>query len=494
MSVNKLKEGWDVKNIAVVVTLRAMASEVLTQQTMGRGLRLPFGTYTDVWQIDQLDIIAHQSFSELLATENVLQQFGLEKAVADTRHSRVKEAIRQAATGDGNTHGDGENGGQCSSDTSAVTGTCDTHGAVSVDNHVDEENTPGVRVREIDSSEVDVDEPVTMVIERNPAFQDETYLFPVTYIELKQSQVNLFEISDDQIRQAATRVTSANDVLMRKEIVAVLGQKLRTEDRESVEIDSIHIDNDTACNALIKLVMNMPQVPKKPNSAYYVSKTLVPKFMKSVDCQEGWTVKTLESARHELDDLIRTYIDKVLSDDTHEEPSIHPTVMPRNSYPLRLGEQVYDQIDTRDEFVRGRVYRGWFKSLFTEEFFDSYTGEYQLARLLNTSPGITWWHRLHPQDRAFIYYTAQDRYFPDFVARDTDGVSWIIEAKAENGRNDATVQKKRKAAETLVRSLAAEDNYRDQQWGYLIAYEHDIAQADSWDDLKTFSRPVSNIL
>ena len=46
VSVNKLKEGWDVKNIAVVVTLRAMASEVLTQQTMGRGLRLPFGRYT----------------------------------------------------------------------------------------------------------------------------------------------------------------------------------------------------------------------------------------------------------------------------------------------------------------------------------------------------------------------------------------------------------------------------------------------------------------
>src|SRR5699024_6478564 len=42
VSVNKLKEGWDVKNIAVIVTLRAMASEVLTEQTMGRGLRLPF--------------------------------------------------------------------------------------------------------------------------------------------------------------------------------------------------------------------------------------------------------------------------------------------------------------------------------------------------------------------------------------------------------------------------------------------------------------------
>ena len=91
VSVNKLKEGWDVKNIAVVVTLRAMASEVLTQQTMGRGLRLPFGRYTGVWQIDQLDIIAHQSFTELLNAENVLQQFGLDEAIAEPDKAKVEE-------------------------------------------------------------------------------------------------------------------------------------------------------------------------------------------------------------------------------------------------------------------------------------------------------------------------------------------------------------------------------------------------------------------
>ena len=35
VSVNKLREGWDTKRIAVMCTLRAMASEVLTQQVMG---------------------------------------------------------------------------------------------------------------------------------------------------------------------------------------------------------------------------------------------------------------------------------------------------------------------------------------------------------------------------------------------------------------------------------------------------------------------------
>lgn len=38
--VNKLKEGWDVTNLYTIVPLRASASEILTEQTLGRGLRL----------------------------------------------------------------------------------------------------------------------------------------------------------------------------------------------------------------------------------------------------------------------------------------------------------------------------------------------------------------------------------------------------------------------------------------------------------------------
>lgn len=40
--VNKLKEGWDVKNIYTIIPLRATVSEILAQQTLGRGVRLPF--------------------------------------------------------------------------------------------------------------------------------------------------------------------------------------------------------------------------------------------------------------------------------------------------------------------------------------------------------------------------------------------------------------------------------------------------------------------
>ena len=59
VSVNMLKEGWDVKNIGVIVGYRALASSTLTEQVLGRGLRLPFGSRVGVAAIDHVDLVAH---------------------------------------------------------------------------------------------------------------------------------------------------------------------------------------------------------------------------------------------------------------------------------------------------------------------------------------------------------------------------------------------------------------------------------------------------
>jgi type III restriction enzyme len=70
--VNKLKEGWDVTNLYTIVPLRASASEILTEQTLGRGLRLPYGTRVtrsdedEFASIDRLTVIAHDRFDEII--------------------------------------------------------------------------------------------------------------------------------------------------------------------------------------------------------------------------------------------------------------------------------------------------------------------------------------------------------------------------------------------------------------------------------------------
>lgn len=68
--VNMLKEGWDVTNLYTIVPLRAANAKVLIEQTIGRGLRLPYGKRTGVAEIDRLSIVAHDKFQEIVDEAN----------------------------------------------------------------------------------------------------------------------------------------------------------------------------------------------------------------------------------------------------------------------------------------------------------------------------------------------------------------------------------------------------------------------------------------
>lgn len=64
--VNMLKEGWDVTNLYTIVPLRAADSRTLVEQSIGRGLRLPYGKRTGVPAVDRLTIIAHDRFQDIV--------------------------------------------------------------------------------------------------------------------------------------------------------------------------------------------------------------------------------------------------------------------------------------------------------------------------------------------------------------------------------------------------------------------------------------------
>lgn len=68
--VNMLKEGWDVTNLYTIVPLRAANARILIEQSIGRGLRLPYGKRTGVAAVDRLSIIAHDKFQEIIEEAN----------------------------------------------------------------------------------------------------------------------------------------------------------------------------------------------------------------------------------------------------------------------------------------------------------------------------------------------------------------------------------------------------------------------------------------
>lgn len=68
--VNMLKEGWDVTNLYTIVPLRAANARTLIEQSIGRGLRLPYGKRTGVTAVDRLNIVAHDKFQEIVDEAN----------------------------------------------------------------------------------------------------------------------------------------------------------------------------------------------------------------------------------------------------------------------------------------------------------------------------------------------------------------------------------------------------------------------------------------
>lgn len=101
--VNMLKEGWDVTNLYTIIPLRAAKARTLIEQSIGRGLRLPYGKRTGVAAVDRLNIVAHDRFQEIVDDANRpdspirLRQFIIEPPAAmDTKVSvQVQPGLRQ---------------------------------------------------------------------------------------------------------------------------------------------------------------------------------------------------------------------------------------------------------------------------------------------------------------------------------------------------------------------------------------------------------------
>ena len=497
VSVNKLKEGWDVKNIAVVVALRAMASEVLTQQTMGRGLRLPFGKYTGYAHIDQLDIISHQSFQNLLNSEGILQQFGLEEAAPGGNVEEFNRKIQNniEASIDYDNNEDVIISEKKSHDSSAH------YWGVPDNNELDlfnaSENTVEVRnidslIHAVDNSKISQTAISVETIRNN--FPDVSYYFPAMRIEIQTLKVFLRDLHNEEIKNAARRITDSGEYLVREEIRIALDKnksKLKAQSAEFVEVDSTFIDANSVTKLLINSVLNNPRIGVTPENKANANRIVT--VLMQYAPNEHWTEKSLDSASRELETLIKKFVDDTKRQ-LGEECTIIPIALPcQEERKVPIGKEKYDRIESASEFKRGEFYGPWVKSIYEYEPFDSYSGEYALANLLDISPDIRWWQRLHPSDNAYIFYTAKDKYFPDFVVCDTDGMHWIVEGKGKRDEGSDSVEQKRGAAQSNINNILGHPNFEGYEWGYILAYEDDIKNSDSWKDLKAKSRPVTQL-
>ena len=99
--VNMLKEGWDVTNLYTIVPLRAADAPILVEQSIGRGLRLPYGgKRTGDPNVDKLTVLAHENFEAVISKANdpnsVLSKYSyIELEDEDLEHETYKVSTVQ---------------------------------------------------------------------------------------------------------------------------------------------------------------------------------------------------------------------------------------------------------------------------------------------------------------------------------------------------------------------------------------------------------------
>jgi len=97
--VNMLKEGWDVTNLYTIIPLRAANARILIEQSIGRGLRLPYGKRTGVSAVDRLSIVAHDRFQEIIDEANKPDSaIRLEKVIIESpgQHQKLATVVSQS--------------------------------------------------------------------------------------------------------------------------------------------------------------------------------------------------------------------------------------------------------------------------------------------------------------------------------------------------------------------------------------------------------------
>ena len=94
VSVMMLREGWDVKNVTVVLGLRAYESKILAEQVIGRGLRLmPLDIGPDRTQT--LEVLGTQKLQEFLRTELEAEGVGFKTTKTDPPRPIIVEPVQE---------------------------------------------------------------------------------------------------------------------------------------------------------------------------------------------------------------------------------------------------------------------------------------------------------------------------------------------------------------------------------------------------------------
>jgi type III restriction enzyme len=462
ISVGMLKEGWDVRNVYVIASMRSSVSEILTEQTLGRGMRLPFGAYTGIEILDTLEVVAHERYEELLRRAGVLNEafvdFRTRAAVrlnAQGQQVVVKETI------------------QAQSQPLIATGTgADVAPPVVADDQPD----PVVTTVEDRTNQVGA-AALTIRQQILPRPDAPRIVIPILRMSTVESSFSLADITDtSRFRRMGESLAADPEGELSRTVVAarvVTGPDgiKRTELVTSAAVDRVLtqqslFDGHEVRTRLTELVLSSPSVPSRRDQRAALA-PILEAFLGGLG-ERGPEILSanLDRAGARLVRLVaeeqRVYMAK---------PWFEEVVELRDFVPIRATDRAVSS-DRFGAFSRSAAYDGWKRSLFPVEWFDSRT-ERTAANVLDGADEITCWVRLHTGELPILWNGFGQQYNPDFLAVEGDGRHWVIEIKMDKEMTSPDVMGKREAAQRWANHVNA-DGRVQAKWGYLLLSESDV--------------------
>lgn len=505
VSVSMLKEGWDVKNIYVIASVRSMESQLLTEQILGRGLRLPFGERTGNPMLDTVEVLSHHSFKTLLKQARML----LEETIGD----RVDEAsvVVNPVAGKHVTGTPLTEQGElpASLDTShaeeveirlpgAAATDVDQLGLFAEDEveHSDAEKTHvGItmatvesRVAAAASSQAILSRTLTP---RSPGgVKIPLYLpqvvtkwvrdpFSLTQVNLTNVEALGRQFADDN---APTLIRKALDV---RHDEAGKTHVVITDQTEEISASQTVLPFDTIETDLVQRLMATNAVESsvtEANAALAVAQA----FLRGADVavDTPWRAEHGRLATAKLTEWITTQQTSSPAREVREVQHVRwPDPTDRSETRPPADRQI---VTDRADFERWYPYSGWEKAVYEINSFDAWSTEFLLATLFEKPGGVKAWLRIDqtvPLRITYLVGAVQKSYEPDFIVIDNHGTYWIVEGKADGEMTSPVVLAKRDAAREWVNTVNASDAVHTK-WAYLLASETVIKNASTWDALK----------
>lgn len=523
--VNMLKEGWDVTNLYTIVPLRAANSKTLVEQSIGRGLRLPYGKRTREPEVDTLTIVSHDKFQEIVDYANdpnslIRKTVIVGKDVPESGTSVVKienpiDAIINAASQEITPSAGGEESPIVSGvpqEKSIIERAAEKHKFESESEKniaritkeiisANFENLAGVEklsdekvkeriVKEVkdrlarsqvqtemnldDTSKADIEKTVQNTI---GLVQETTINIPRVIITPKGESRRKF--TDFKLNTSSLQKFSrvSRDITIRQ-LQSNVGFIIEAEELDYEETPERNI---------VSALMDLDDIPYDDNNS----------VINSIAKQYADFVRSYESDEVEVKKIVlfnRREIAKFLHDElfNHEETveiEYQATVSKgfriassksfkytRDTQKLNFRNSAFTKKD-----IRNYLFVGYKKSLFPELNFDS-DPERRFSAILEDSPQVLRWFKPTTND-IMIFYESGKEYEPDFIV-ETDNKMLLVEIKAEKDVNDSGVQNKASAAK-LWCQYASEHALKNggKAWKYLLIPDIEVLSNATLDAL-----------